>query len=69
MPSRDAAIMLRAKAIELLLAKLEDESLATLQVHVDGGLFRVSLTAQTLIRGDAEPILTNALVSLAEKLS
>jgi len=58
--------MLRDEAIEALLSRLQDESVATLTIHVDHGLFRASLTAATVTRGEAEATLTDAVVSLAE---
>lgn len=65
---RPAATILHDEAIELLLARLEDEPLATLQVHVDNGLYRASFIGQTVDRGEACPVLTDALVSLVEAL-
>lgn len=62
--------MLRDEVIEELLSHLEKDSFGTLRVHADNGEFRASYATgdQPFIDGEWWPVLTDALVSLAEEL-
>ena len=67
-PDRPAAtdLILRDEAIESLLDRLDDYSVATLHVAVDHGEYQAWLEGPEVvyIEGDRGPILTDVLVSL-----
>ena len=73
-----AAIMLRDEALDVMASRIENAARAKIEISVDHGEFEAHYIYRPMgdgdaglcvISGDRLPNLTNALVSLAEKMA
>lgn len=61
--------MMRDEALEELLGHLDRDSFGTLRIHADYGEYRASYATGVMpVQGEWQPVLSDALVSLVEKL-